>query len=108
MKILRITTSWRRRATATLTARASRAQRDRARRPPALRIALRALRRTARALLVIAVMAATVETVETLDLWWTRPPTRAAGPVPGTTVYDCYDPIYGEGKDEDCRPVCEP
>lgn len=230
MRILRITTSWRRRATATLTARASRAQRDRARRPPALRIALRALRRTARALLVIAVMAATVATVATLDLWWTRPPTRAAGPVPddadtyefctqcnaewewrtntgillspvgrlweehhswvtdirwarkttspgpsyfnplelrlgesehidglgtltlvgvwpeplierlyrdfagigippdwlgggcgpfpgflirlepvpGTTVYDCYDPIYGEGKDEDCRPVCEP
>ena len=66
MRILRITTSWRRRATATLTARASRAQRDRARWPPALRIALRALRRT----------------VETLDLWWTRLPTRAAGPVP--------------------------
>ena len=78
----RMTTSWRRRAAARLAARAARAQRARSDRPPALRIALRTLRLTARALLVIAVMTTTIATVEVLDLWWTRPPTRAAGPVP--------------------------
>lgn len=31
---------------------------------------------------MIAIMTTTIATVEVLDLWWTRPPTRAAGPVP--------------------------
>ncbi len=85
----RMTTSWRRRAAARLAARAARARRARADRPPALRIALRALRLTARALLVIAVMTTTIATVEVLDLWWTRPPTRT------TTAVNLHDPdIY--------------